>query len=101
LLRLAAIATMTIEGVDKHSEVIAVASTVSTVPASQAARIERLIAEHKVEVERLRQQFGDPQEALSRFVTDRFEVQALVPDDRPAGHEDRAIWEDDDDLDAW
>ena len=56
-------------------------STASTTPSTQAVRLERRIRSHKEEVARLREQIGDPQAALFRFVTERFEVQAIVPDD--------------------
>jgi predicted nucleic acid-binding Zn-ribbon protein len=75
-------------------------STAPTTPRAQAERLEQRIRSHKEEVARLREQIGDPQEALFRFVTERFEVQALVPDDRPGQDRRTAVWEDDDELDA-
>ncbi len=76
----------------------------STVPArtpAQAARLEQRIKEHRAEVERLREETGDPDAALSAFVRERFERQALVPDDAPARDVSGFPWEDDDDSDAW
>jgi hypothetical protein len=64
-------------------------------------RLERRIRAHQEEVARLRKQLGDPQVALFQFVMERFEVQALVPDDE-RGHGMRSVaWEDDDELNVW
>lgn len=49
---------------------------------------------------RLREEFGDPQAALFQFIMQRFEVQALVPDDRPRQGARGTVWEDDDELNA-
>lgn len=74
----------------------------STAPTkAEAWRRERRIKAHKEEVARLREEIGDPQEALFRFVTERFEVQAVVPNDGLARGSGRAVWEDDDELDGW
>jgi hypothetical protein len=60
------------------------------------------IRSHKEEVARLREQLGDPQEALSRFIVERFEVQALVPAERlQQDSRITVLEEDDDELDAW
>ncbi len=76
-------------------------STVPDATLTQAARLEQRIKKHKVEVARLRKQLNDPAEALSAFVVNRFELQALVPDDHPVRSVDGTTWEEDDDLDAW
>lgn len=69
------------------------ASIVSHVSTAQAARIERLVAEHRAEMARLREEFGDPEAALSKFVTDRFELRALLPDDWDPEDTSRSWWE--------
>ena len=63
-------------------------------------RLKQRLEQHKEEVTRLREEFGDPQASLFRFITERFEVQALVPDDLPRQAARRTEWEDDDDLNA-
>jgi predicted nucleic acid-binding Zn-ribbon protein len=79
---------------------MAMASTVPATLPSQAERLEERIRAHKEEVARLRERIGDPEEALSRFVTEHFEVQALVPDERSGQARGTALWDDEDDLDA-
>ena len=69
-------------------------STVPPPTPTQAEGREQRIRRHKEEVARLREELGDPREALFRFLVERFEPQALVPDDRPRR---RGLWEDDDD----
>jgi len=69
-------------------------------PTTQAERVERQIRAHKEEVARLREEIGDPQEALFRFVTERFEVESLIPDDLPGRGTGGAVWADDE-HDAW
>lgn len=65
----------------------------STTPAeTQAARREQHLKEHKEEVARLREKYGDPAAALDKFILENFSLEALLPDG------DRAIWEEDDDL---
>ena len=76
----------------------------TTPPNTQPAKSERLeqrIRSHKEEVARLREELGDPQAALFRFIIQRFEIQALVPDDRSRQGARRTAWEDDDDLNGW
>lgn len=68
---------------------------------TQAARLELRIKKHKEEVARLREQIGDPQEALAKFVRDRFEYQALAPNGGHTGGANAFTWEEDDDSDAW
>jgi hypothetical protein len=70
-------------------------------PPAKSERLENRIRSHKAEVARLREELGDPQAALFRFITQRFEVQALVPDDRPKQGVRGSAWEDDDDLNGW
>lgn len=74
--------------------------TAPTTPLGQAERLEQRIRTHQEEVARLRAQTGDPRAALFRFVTERFEVHALVPDDRGEPEPRWSIWEDDDELNA-
>lgn len=76
-------------------------STAPITPLAQSGRIEQRIRKHREEVARLRAQVGDPQEALFRFMTERFVVQALVPEDRGAEEPHTSLWEDDDELNAW
>jgi hypothetical protein len=76
-------------------------STAPTKTLEQARRLERRIREHQEEVARLRAEMGDPQEALFRFMTERFEMQAFVPADCRDQRPDSALWEEDDDLNAW
>jgi hypothetical protein len=71
---------------------------------TQAARLEQMIREHKEEVARLREEFGDPAEALDKFILERFSIEAFLPDDWSPGDEFRPIWEwreEDDDSGAW
>lgn len=56
----------------------------------QAERLERLVAAHKVEAARLREELGDPLEALFTFVRERMPGLALID----AATVDR--WESDD-----
>jgi hypothetical protein len=74
-------------------------STTPTTP-SRTERVEQRLRSHQEEVARLRAQIGDPQAALFRFVVERFDVQALVPDDQRGQEPSRTLWEDDDELDA-
>lgn len=76
------------------------ASTVAAALPSQVERLEQRIRAHKDEVARLRALIGDPQEALFAFVVERFEVQALVPDERPgqpAHGSTGGLWDEDED----
>lgn len=74
--------------------------TRSTTPSTHVERIEGLIKKHKEEVARWRLEFGDPEEALSKFVKDRFVLEALIPDDQSDSDDLLTEWEDDD-SDAW
>jgi hypothetical protein len=89
------------EGVARLLETTVMSSIGPTTASKQAAWLEQRIKEHREEVERLREQIGDPEEALSRFVRDRFEGQALVPDGWPRSGVSTVPWEADDDSDAW
>jgi hypothetical protein len=40
--------------------------------------LQRRIAEHRLEVARLRQELGDPEEAMRRFVESTFSPEALI-----------------------
>lgn len=71
----------------------------TTTPATQAERLAQRIKEHKEEVARLREEFGDPAEALDRFVRDTFTLRAFFPDP-PSTAEPWEPWDEDDDLSA-
>ncbi|MDQ3693001.1 MAG: hypothetical protein M3464_05165 [Chloroflexota bacterium] len=78
------------------------ASPPTASPALAALREQRL-REHKEEVARLREEFGDPAEALAQFMRERFNIEALLPDDW-SPDDPRALWElvmEDDDSGAW
>jgi hypothetical protein len=60
--------------------------------ATQAEQLAEAIKLHKEEVARLREEIGDPLEALSAFVREHFSLECLLPDG------ERAIWEEDDNL---
>ena len=77
------------------SEELIMASQSATTT-TQAERLAEVIKQHKEEVARLREELGDPLEALSVFVRDTFDLESLIPPDRR-----RAIWEEDDDARAW
>lgn len=66
---------------------------------TQAERREQRIKEHKEEVARLREEFGDPAEALDRFVRATFDLRAFFPDP-PSTAEPWELWDEDDDLSA-
>lgn len=57
-------------------------------------RLQQRIEEHKAEVARLREELGDPQEALSAFVREHFSLEALLPDD-PSRPVETSLWLDD------
>ena len=64
--------------------------------------LEERIRAHKEEVARLREELGDPQGALFQFITERFEVQALIPDEQlKNGSRNIVLEEEDDDLNGW
>ncbi len=74
--------------------------TRSTSASTQAVRMEELIRAHREEVARLRLKFGDPEEALSTFIRERFDLEALIPDDQSVNGDYLSAWEDDD-CDDW
>ena len=76
-------------------------SQVPTKPSTLPAWLEERIKQHKEEVARLREQFGDPEEALFQFVREHFSPEAFVPDDQPLRDSNGMTWEEDDDSDAW
>ncbi len=63
-------------------------------------RLQERLREHKDQVTELRAELGDPAQALSKFMRDRFEWQAIAPTDGP---DINGVLEvpDDDDPDAW
>jgi len=74
-----------------------------TASPTHSAWLEQRLREHKEEVARLREEFGDPAEALAQFMRERFDIEALLPDDW-SPDDPRAPWEmmmEDDDSGAW
>jgi len=78
---------------------VTMATTESAIQSVQAKRLEHLLDRHKEEVIRLREELGDPQEALFAFVRDKFDYAAFFPDVRRNSRQSE--WDDDDELDAW
>lgn len=60
--------------------------------------LDRRLAEHREEVARLREQLGDPEEALSAFIREHFDRDALEQAVR-ATFDEMGAWCDDDDDD--
>lgn len=69
-------------------------------PSTHNERLEQRIKEHREEVARLRQQFGDPGEAWSKFIRERFDFPALIPAQPHIG-DSKTFWWEEDDSDAW
>jgi hypothetical protein len=63
-------------------------------------QLEERLTLHKEEVARLREEIGDPQEALFALVRDSFSAEALTSGYRRLNGQ-WVAWDDDDDLDAW
>lgn len=59
--------------------------------------LQRILDEHRREVARLREKFGDPDEALSAFVREHFDPEALAEVIRES-EEGASFWNDDDEL---
>jgi hypothetical protein len=78
---------------------MATTASTSSTSAAQAQWLAQRIMAHKEEVARLREEIGDPQQALYRFLTERFEARALVPDEG-SDRSDEMSFRHDDDLDA-
>ena len=78
-------------------------ATNSTVLVSplQRALLEERIKQHREEVDRLRAEFGDPEQALNRFVLEHFSLEAFLPDEPGTGQSDVFGWEDIDESDGW
>ena len=78
-------------------------ATNSTVLASQAQRaiLDERIKQHREEVDRLRAEFGDPEQALDAFVLKHFDLRAFLPDEPDTGRSNEFAWEDSDDSDGW
>lgn len=53
-------------------------TTVPTLAEIKRAKLDELIKAHKIEVARLREIYGDPDEALSNFVREHFSLEALL-----------------------
>jgi hypothetical protein len=75
------------------------ASTKSATQFERSAWSKKRLERHKEEVARLREELGDPQEAIFAFTRDRFDSLSFLPD---AGRTGAGLESDDDDyLDAW
>lgn len=75
-------------------------SIAPTARRAQAERLAQRIQEHKKEAARLRAELGDPQQPLFRFISERVEAPALVPEDRTEPGAGAGLWEDTDELNA-
>ncbi|MGH2535746.1 MAG: hypothetical protein ACRDJW_26135 [Thermomicrobiales bacterium] len=65
------------------------------------ASLERVLAAHREEAERLREELGDPAEALASFVREQYDPAALEDVARDM-REGASFWHDDDVAwDAW
>ncbi|MGH2560513.1 MAG: hypothetical protein ACRDJH_15735 [Thermomicrobiales bacterium] len=65
------------------------------------ASLERVLAAHREEAARLREELGDPAEALSSFVREQYDREALEEVAREM-REGASFWHDDDAAsDAW
>lgn len=58
--------------------------------------LQRILDEHRKEAARLRKKFGDPEEALSAFVREHFDPEALAEAAREAD-KGASFWNDDND----
>jgi hypothetical protein len=74
-------------------------STIAPSTTTQRAWLDARIRRHREEVERLRAELGDPEQALNDFVLERFDWRVFAPTDELASDNDLG-W-DDDDSDAW
>jgi hypothetical protein len=73
-------------------------------PATRLKRaewFERRLQEHADEVARLREEFGDPQQALFAFTRDRLDRDSLLQAARTSGDLRATDWDDDNELNAW
>ncbi len=59
--------------------------------------LQRILEEHRREAARLREKFGDPDEALSAFVREHFDREALEEAIREF-EEGASFWNDDDEV---
>lgn len=75
-------------------------STIHETETSQQARMKERVKQHKAEVARLREELGDPELALSQFVVEHFELQAMMPNASDSQGPISEVLEDDDDADA-
>ena len=66
-----------------------------------SALLKQRLREHQEEVARLREVFGDPQQALFAFTRDRLDRESLLESARQTGDWEMIDQDDDDDLDAW
>ena len=63
-------------------------------------QLDEQIKQHRVEVERLRAELGDPDQALTDFVLQRFDSRVLEMSESETESPDRHAW-DIDDSDGW
>ena len=59
--------------------------------------LQRVLDWHRAEAARLREELGDPMEAMSAFVREHFDRESLEESLREGG----SFWVDDDDCDDW
>ena len=79
----------------------ATTDTSPTKEATQAEHLAQRIKAHKEEVARLREEIGDPQAALFRFMTEHFTAEAIFPETNLPPEHRRPVWNvDDDEWDA-
>lgn len=64
------------------------------VTTTHSPALERLLARHRDEAQRLRDQLGDPDEALGRIVRDTFDAASLAEAFRDLT-EGGSVWDDD------
>ena len=67
----------------------------ATLPTPRMQLDER-VKQHRVEVERLRAEFGDPDQALTDFVLQRFNSRVLESSESETESPDRHAWDIDD-----
>lgn len=60
-------------------------------------KLEQRIKEHKLEVARLREEFGDPAASIAKFMRERFTIEAILPEDWTPENASWVAWDDDSD----
>ena len=69
----------------------------ATKPAKISPELQRVLDWHREEAARLREELGDPMEAMSAFVRKHFDPESLEESLREGG----SFWADDEDHDEW